>query len=107
MRRSGLIPATPPPFARAASSTRESSGTIAPFKTSTKPSGSMPMSRQHFSGRAYALRFVGQYERAIADYRQALTLQLDDTGRNQIARILKQLEPPTERDATPTAVTKR
>jgi tetratricopeptide (TPR) repeat protein len=60
-----------------------------------------------FSGRAYALRFVGQYERAIADYRQALTLQLDDTGRNQIARILKQLGAPTERDATPTAVTKR
>jgi tetratricopeptide (TPR) repeat protein len=60
-----------------------------------------------FSGRAYALRFVGQYERAIADYRQALTLQPDDTGRKQIERILKQLGAPTERDATPTAVTKR
>jgi tetratricopeptide (TPR) repeat protein len=60
-----------------------------------------------FSGRAYALRFVGQYERAIADYRKALTLQLDDAGRNQIERILKQLGAPTERDATPTAVTKR
>src|SRR6267143_4719524 len=60
-----------------------------------------------FSGRAYALRFVGQYERAMADYRKALTLQLDDANRNQIERILKQLGAPTERDATPTAVTKR
>ncbi len=60
-----------------------------------------------FSGRAYALRFVGQYERAIADYRQALTLQLDDTGRKQIERILKQLGAAPERDAAPTAVTKR
>ena len=60
-----------------------------------------------FSGRAYALRFVGQYERAIADYRKALTLQLDDASRRQIERILKQLGAATERDATPTAVTKR
>jgi tetratricopeptide (TPR) repeat protein len=60
-----------------------------------------------FSGRAYALRFVGQYERAIADYRQALTLQLDDTSRRQIERVLKQLGAATDRDATPTAVTKR
>jgi len=60
-----------------------------------------------FSGRAYALRFVGQYERAIADYRKALTLQLDDTNRKQIGKMLKQLGAATERDATPTAVTKR
>jgi tetratricopeptide (TPR) repeat protein len=60
-----------------------------------------------FSGRAYALRFVGQYERAIADYRQALTLQLDDTSRKQIEGVLKQLGAAGERDATPTAVTKR
>jgi tetratricopeptide (TPR) repeat protein len=60
-----------------------------------------------FSGRAYALRFVGQYERAIADYRKALTLQLDDANRSQIGKILKQLGVGTERDATPTAVTKR
>src|SRR5258706_142894 len=60
-----------------------------------------------FSGRAYALRFVGQYERAIADYRQALMLQPDDSSRKQIERILKQLGAPAERDAPPTAVTKR
>jgi tetratricopeptide (TPR) repeat protein len=60
-----------------------------------------------FSGRAYALRFVAQYERAIEDYRKALTLQRDDAGRRQIERILKQLGAPAERDATPTAVTKR
>jgi len=60
-----------------------------------------------FSGRAYALRFVGQYERAIEDYRKALTLQLDDTNRKQIEKILKQLGAATGRDATPAAVTKR
>jgi tetratricopeptide (TPR) repeat protein len=58
-----------------------------------------------FSGRAYALRFVGQYERAIADYSKALTLQLDDASRTQIEKALKQLG--IERDAAPTAVTKR
>jgi tetratricopeptide (TPR) repeat protein len=60
-----------------------------------------------FSGRAYALRFVGQYERAIADYRKALTLQLDDTSRKQIETTLKQLGAPAERDATPAAPAKR
>ena len=60
-----------------------------------------------FSGRAYALRFVGQYERAIADYRKALSLQLDDAGRRLIEKTLKQLGAATERDGTPTAVTKR
>jgi tetratricopeptide (TPR) repeat protein len=49
----------------------------------------------HFSGRAYALRFVGQYERAIADYRKALTLQLDDANRKQIEKALKQLKEDT------------
>lgn len=60
-----------------------------------------------YFGRAFALRFAAQYERAIADYRKALTLQLDDASRKQIGKILKQLGAPPERDATPTAVTKR
>jgi len=66
-----------------------------------------PRVGSHFSSRAYALRFVGQYERAIADYRKALTLQLDDANRKQIEKALKQLGVDTERDATPTSVTKR
>lgn len=60
-----------------------------------------------FSGRAYALRFVGQYERAIADYRKALTLHLDDASRRQIEKILKELGAAPGRDATPAAVTRR
>jgi tetratricopeptide (TPR) repeat protein len=66
-----------------------------------------PRVASHFSGRAYALRFVGQYERAIADYRKALTLQLDDANREHTEKALKQLGVDTERDAAPTAVTKR
>jgi len=60
-----------------------------------------------FSGRAFALRFVGQYERAIADYRKVLSLPVDDATHSQIEKILKQLGAGAERDATPTAVTKR
>jgi tetratricopeptide (TPR) repeat protein len=60
-----------------------------------------------FSGRGDALRFIGQYERAVADYRKALTLQLQDANRKQIETILKRLGATTERDATPTAVTKQ
>src|SRR5258706_429206 len=58
-----------------------------------------------FYNRGLAYLRKGRLDPAIADFRQALTLQLDDPGRNQIARILKQLGAPA--DATPTAVTKR
>jgi tetratricopeptide (TPR) repeat protein len=60
-----------------------------------------------FSSRADALRFLGQYERAVADYRKALTLKLDDASRKRIDTILNRLGAATERDATPTAVTKQ
>jgi hypothetical protein len=60
-----------------------------------------------FYGRAYALRFVGQYERAVADYRTALTLKLDDLSRRQIETILQQLGAADRRDVVPAAVSKR
>jgi tetratricopeptide (TPR) repeat protein len=43
------------------------------------------------SGRAHALRFVEQYDRAVADYRKALTLQLDERSQSQVGKALKQL----------------
>jgi tetratricopeptide (TPR) repeat protein len=44
-----------------------------------------------FKNRAYAFRFAGQYDRAIADYRIALTLIVDEPGKNQVKASLKQL----------------
>ena len=44
-----------------------------------------------FASRGYALRFTGQYDRAIADYRKALTLKIDDATKREIERSLKQL----------------
>ena len=50
-----------------------------------------PNSAFALNGRAYALRFVGKYDRAIADYRKALTLKVDDATKHQIERALTQL----------------
>jgi hypothetical protein len=35
--------------------------------------------------------FTGQYDRAIGDYRKALTLKIDDATKRAIERALKQL----------------
>jgi Tfp pilus assembly protein PilF len=44
-----------------------------------------------FKGRAFAFRYVGQRDRAIADYRKALTLNIDGGTRKHVETALKQL----------------
>jgi tetratricopeptide (TPR) repeat protein len=41
--------------------------------------------------RANALRIVGQYDRAIAEFRKALTLNVGDAMKRQIETALKEL----------------
>jgi hypothetical protein len=41
--------------------------------------------------RANALRVIGQYDRAVAEFRKALTLKLDEPVKKQIETALKEL----------------
>jgi tetratricopeptide (TPR) repeat protein len=45
----------------------------------------------YFKNRANTLRFMGQYDRAIADYRKALTLNIDERMKKEIDWALKEL----------------
>ena len=45
----------------------------------------------YLRNRANALRIVGQYRSAIADYRKALTLKIEESAKNQIEKALKEL----------------
>jgi tetratricopeptide (TPR) repeat protein len=48
----------------------------------------------YISNRGNAFRVVGQYDRAIADYRKALTMQLDAPTKKRIETALKELGVP-------------
>jgi tetratricopeptide (TPR) repeat protein len=56
------------------------------------PASLSPLGAEVFTQpRANAYRISGQYDRAIADYRKAMTLKIDEPIKKQIEIALKEL----------------
>jgi tetratricopeptide (TPR) repeat protein len=50
-----------------------------------------PTNGLYFKNRGNAFRITGKYAEAIADYRKALTLKVDDSTKKQAETALKEL----------------
>ena len=77
-RRSGSIPNTPSPTTTGASRTTPRATTIAPSPTTTRRSGSIPNSPSPTSTGASRTTPRATYDRAIADYNEAIRLESED-----------------------------
>ena len=77
-RPSGSTPSTPSPTTTAASPGRTRRSTTRPSPTTTRPSGSIPKYACAYHNRGYAWYGKKEYDKAIADYNEAIRLDPKD-----------------------------